>query len=108
MKDIEFKQDYKQYIPIEHLLTRHIDRIMEYRSKKDLSHWMESIDALIDLLAPESEETVLQYKKEHKIVFDLSEQGKQRYILLFRFIKREWAKDNIIWKKSRGYERGHD
>jgi len=105
---IEFKQDYKQYIPIEHLLTRHIDRIMEYRSKKDWEHWEESIDGLIDLLAPESEETVLEYKKKHKVEYDLTSGGIERYKGLFRFIKREWANDNIIWKRSRGYERGHD
>ena len=106
--DTEVKRDYKQFIPIEQLLTRHIDRIMEYRSKKDLERYEESIEALIDLLSPESEERVIEYKHENNIIYDISNEGKEKYVQLFRFIKREWANDNIIWKRSRGYERGHD
>lgn len=101
-------REFKQFIPIEQLVTRHIDRIMEYRSKKDVEHFEESVEALIDLLAPESEKVVIEYKKSQGIDYDLSQQGKESYVQLFRFIKREWAKHNIIWKRSRGYESGHD
>lgn len=108
MNDLKVKGNYKQFIPIEHLVTRQIDRIMEYRSKKQVELFEESIEGLIDLLEPYSEEIVLEYIKDNGIDYDLSEAGKQKYIELFRFIKREWAKDNVIWKRSRGYERGHD
>lgn len=106
--DLKVRGNYKQFIPIEHLVTRHIDRIMEYRSKKMFENFEESIEGLIDLLEPDSEELVVNYKKENNIGYDLSEEGKQKYVELFRFIKREWAKDNVIWKRTRGYERGHD
>lgn len=108
MDDLKVKGNYKQFIPIEHLVTMQIDRIMEYRSKKQIELFEESVQGLIDLLEPDSEELVLKYMGEMGIGYDLSEVGKQKHIELFRFIKREWAKDNIIWKRSRSYERGHD
>lgn len=106
--DLRVKGNYKQFIPIEHLVTRQIDRIMEYRSKKQFELYEESINGLVDLLEPESEEIVLEYIDENKVSYDLSDEGKEKYIKLFRFIKREWAKANVIWKRSRGFERGHD
>jgi len=108
MDDLKVKGSYKQFIPIEHLVTMQIDRIMEYRSKKQVELFEESVQGLVDLLEPESETLVLDYIDTNNVGYDLSEVGKQKHIELFRFIKREWAKDNIIWKRSRGYERGHD
>jgi len=101
-------REYKQYIPVEHLVTSQIERIMSYRSDKNFEHYEESVDALIDLLAPDSEKDVLEYKNNNNINYDTSHEGIQRYIGLFRYIKSHLAKENIIWKRSRGYDRGHD
>lgn len=105
---LKVKGNYKQFIPIEHLVTRQIDRIMEYRSKKQKELYESSVEALVDLLEPYSEELAIEYMKNNNVVYDLSEAGVGRYEKLFRFIKREWAKDNVVWKRSRGFERGHD
>ena len=104
----EIRRDYKQYVPIEGLVTSQINRILEYRSKKLWENYEESVDALIDLLAPEDEETVLEYKKKENICYDISQDGKERYVCLFRFIKKQLFMKNIVWKRGTGYEIGHD
>ena len=102
------KREYKQFIPIENLVAAQINRIAEYRSKMLWEHYIYSVEMLVDLLPPDVEETVLEYKKEHNIVFNLSEKGKQSYVALFRFIKKQLTDQNIVWKRSRGYDVGHD
>ena len=89
MNKDEIRRDYRQYVPIEGLVTSQINRILEYRSKKQFENYEESVDALIDLLAPEDEKTVLEYKKEHMVRYDISQTGKDRYVALFRFIKQQ-------------------
>jgi len=106
--DSDVVREFKQYIPIENLVTNQIDRITKYRTMKDLEHFIEAVESLIDLLSPEAEEMVLKYKNENNIVFNISTKGKNDYINLFRFIKRQLVNDNIIWKRSRGYQRGTD
>ena len=107
-EDTEIHREYRQYVPIENLVSAQINRIAEYRSKKRMEHYEESVDMLIDLLPPDAEEEVLDYKREHNIEYDLSLEGKQRYVDLFRFIKKLLTKKNIVWKRSGGYEVGHD
>lgn len=104
----ELKSDLKNFIPIENLVTKQIDRIMTHKSVKNWEYYEESIEALIDLLEPSAEKEVLDFKKEHDIEYNLSTFGVQKYTLLFRYIKQHLADDNIIWKRSRGYERGSD
>ena len=104
----EVKKEYRQGIPIESLVTSQINRIMEYRTKRLTEYFIESVEALIDLLPPEMEETVVEYKKNNMITFDVSPQGKTNYINLFRFIKKQLTQENIVWKRSRGFEVGHD
>ena len=106
--DNDIVQEYKQFIPIENLVTKQIDRIMMYRSEKNLERYEESVEALIDLLSPDAETIVLGYKKENGICFNTTSKGKDKYVDLFRFIKKHLASENIIWKRSRGYEKGHD
>ena len=106
--DGERRRDYKQFIPIESLVTSQINRIMEYRSKKIWESFEESVDALIDLLAPDDEETVFKYKEENQIRYDISRNGIDKYRGLFRFIKRQLYDKNIVWKRGTGYEIGHD
>lgn len=105
--DIGIRREYKVIVPIEGLVAAQINRISEYRSKKMWENYEESVDMLIDLLPPESEEKVLEYKKEHNVEYDLSTEGKQAYVLLFRFIKKVLAKENIVWKRS-SFEIGHE
>ena len=102
------KREYKQYIPIENLVTSQISRVLEYRSKRMDVYFMESVEALIDLLSPEDEEKALRFKEENNIYFENSSLGKKKYIDLLRFIKKLLADQNIIWKQSRGYNVGHD
>lgn len=106
--DDEFKQDLKTFIPIENLVTKQIDRIMTHKSVKNWEFYEESIEALIDLLDPATEKEVIDFKKKNDVEYNLSYFGVEKYTLLFRFIKQHLANDNIIWKKSRGYERGSD
>lgn len=104
----EIKREYRQYVPIENLVSAQINRIAEYRSKKRIEHYEESVDMLIDLLPPDAEAEVLEYKKKCNIEYDLSLDGKQLYVDLFRFMKKLLADKNIVWKRSGGYEVGHD
>lgn len=105
---VDFKKEYKQFVPIEALVAAQINRIAEYRSKDITDLYEESVDMLIDLLPPELEEQALDYKKKYIIVYDLSQAGKELWVALFRYIKKLLAKENIVWKRSRGYEVGHD
>ena len=104
----DVKREFRQGVPIESLVTSQINRIMEYRSKRLLEYFIESVEALIDLLPPEVEDTVVAYKNEHNVMYEVSPQGKERYIALFRYIKKQLTQENIVWKRSRGYEVGHD
>lgn len=106
--DPDFKREYRQFVPIENLVTGQIGRISEYRSKKMWEYYIESVEMLIDLLPPDVEETVLQFKDTNKIGYDLSTKGKRMYVELFRYIKKQLTQDNIVWKRSRGFQRGHD
>lgn len=101
-------REFKQYIPIEGLVASQINRIMEYRSKKLVENFEESIDALVDLLAPDDEEKAVEYKHEHKVFYDVSQAGKERYVLYFQYVKRLLYDKNVVWKRGSGYQVGHD
>jgi len=105
---IDLKKEYKQFVPIEALVAAQINRIAEYRSKNIINLYEEAVDMLIDLLPPELEEKALDYQKKYSIEYDLSQSGKDLWVSLFRYIKKQLAKENIVWKRSRGYEVGHD
>lgn len=98
---------YRSFIPIETLVAGQINRIMEYRSKKLTEYYEEAVDALIDLLPPEIEEAILSYKKDNGISFDLSIDGKEKYVRLFREIKVQLNNCDIVWHRG-GYLVGHD
>ena len=107
--DDEFgvKKEYKGIIAIEQLMARHIDRIMDRDINKKTEEYEEGIEGLIDLLSPEHEFKALEFKKEHRVYYELSAEGKARYRALLRFIKRLLVEDNIIWKRS-SYESGKE
>jgi len=105
--DSSHSSSYRTFIPIESLVAGQISRIMEYRSKKLTEYYEEAVDALIDLLPPEVESAILGYKKDHDIKFDLSPDGREKYILLFREIKTQLNSCNIVWHRG-GYLTGHD
>lgn len=108
MTSDDFKREYRQFVPIENLVTGQIARISEYRSKKMWEYYIESVEMLIDLLPPDVEETVLQFKETNKIGYDLTDKGKRSYVELFRYIKKQLTANNIVWKRSRGFDVGHD
>jgi len=99
--------DYKGPDPIVSLIASQINRIMEHRTNSDYVGIIASIDALIDLLPPEIEEVVTTYMKEHNIVYDISISSKDDWIKLNRFIKKQLAQQNILWKRSH-YEKGSE
>jgi RNAse (barnase) inhibitor barstar len=103
----ESQKVYREQLSIESLAANQINRIMEARSKKLTEYFEESVDALIDLLPPEIEETILEYKNINSIHYDLSTGGKEKYILLFREIKKQLHSCNIIWKRG-VFDIGHD
>ena len=103
----DHQQSYRSFIPIESLVANQINRIMEYRSKKLTEYYEEAVDALIDLLPPEIEKTILNYRKDKGIKFDLSPDGKEKYVELFREIKTQLNSVDIVWHRG-GYARGHD
>lgn len=98
---------YREQLSIENLAAGQINRIMEARSKKMTEIFEESVDALIDLLPPEMEESILNYKEKNNIKYDTSIEGKMKYVQLFREIKKQLSKCNIIWKRG-VFELGHD
>jgi hypothetical protein len=100
-------QGYRTFIPIESLVASQINRIMEYRSKKLTEYYEEAVDALIDLLPPEIESSILTFKNDNDIKFDLSPDGKDRYVRLFREIKTQLNTKDIVWHRG-GYAVGHD
>jgi hypothetical protein len=101
------QQSYRTFIPIESLVAGQINRIMEYRSKKLTEYYEEAVDALVDLLPPEIELSILDYRKNNDIKFDLSLEGKEKYVKLFREIKLQLNNMNIVWHRG-SYEIGHD
>jgi len=101
------QSSYRTILPIENIVAGQINRIMEYRSKKLWEYYMESVDALIDLLPPDVEAAILKYKQENNISYNNSTEGHERYHQLFREIKKELNTCNIVWHKS-NYHRGHD
>lgn len=103
----DYQQSYRTFIPIESLVASQINRIMEYRSKKLTEYYEEAVDALIDLLPPEIESSILTFKNDNAIKFDLSTDGKEKYVTLFREIKNQLNTKNIVWHRS-GYATGHD
>ena len=105
--DIYQQKTYKDGLPIERLAENQINRVMEYRSKKLIEYFEESVDALIDLLPPEVEQTILDYKRNHNIEYNLTLEGKEKYILLFREIKKQLCSEGIVWRKS-SFSIGHD
>ena len=107
-KDPGFKREYRQFVPIENLVAGQIGRIAEYRSKKLWEFYIEAVEMLIDLLPPDVEETVMQFKETNGIEYDLSSEGKRLYPLLFRYIKKQLTSKNIVWKQSGGFDVGHD
>ena len=96
-----YKGEYRGNDPIIQLIAAQVNRIMEAGSRKDIDNYIESIDRLIDILPPDLEETILEYIKKNEIAYDTSNNGKQTYIDLMRFIKYLMSKENIIWKRSR-------
>jgi len=98
---------YRTILPIESIVAGQINRIMEFRSKKIFEYYEESVEALIDLLPPEIEKTVLEYKKNNNIKYDISVEGKEKYADLFRKIKELLNDCNIVWHKG-SYPVGHD
>lgn len=103
----DHQQGYRTFIPIESLVAGQINRIMEYRSKKLTEYYEEAVDALIDLLPPQIETAILTYRKDNNIKFDLSSEGKEKYVKLFREIKLQLNDMNIVWHRG-GYLVGHD
>jgi hypothetical protein len=103
----DLRQEFKGIDPIIQLIARQIDRIMSDGTKKNIELYIEGIERLIDLLPPETMETILEYKKEHNVVYNVSQEGKVLWVDLFRFIKVQLSRDNIIWKRSR-YEMGRE
>jgi hypothetical protein len=101
------EQTYRTILPIEAIVAGQINRIMEFGSKKLTEYYEESIERLIDLLPPEIEESIIVFKKENNITYDMSVQGKERYVLLFREIKKQLNKCNIVWHRG-SYAVGHD
>jgi len=108
MTSDDFKREYRQFVPIENLVTGQIGRISEYRSKKMWEYYIESVEMLIDLLPPDVEETVLKFKETNNIGYDLTDKGKRLYVDLFRYIKKQLTNNNIVWKRSSGFDVGHD
>lgn len=98
--DYNLKREYKGLDPIVTLTAAQINRILDFGSKKQIELFEESVDRLIDILPPEMEKTVLEFKNSQNIVYDTGEKGKDRYVALFRFIKHQLSKDNIVWKRS--------
>ena len=98
---------YRNILPIEAIVAGQINRIMEFRSKKLFECYEESVDALIDLLPPEIEEAILVFKKENDISFSNTVDGKDKYVMLFREIKKQLSRCNIVWHRS-SYAVGHD
>jgi hypothetical protein len=107
MIEIETSSGYRNILPIEAIVAGQINRIMEFRSKKITECFEESVEGLIDLLPPELEDSILVFKKENNIIFDISVNGKEKYVLLFREIKKQLSKQNIVWHRS-SYATGHD
>lgn len=107
MNEIEISQGYRNILPIEAIVAGQINRVMEFRSKKQTEFFEESVEGLIDLLPPEIEESILDYKKQNNINFDLSVAGKEKYVMLFREIKKQLSNQNIVWHRS-SYATGHD
>jgi len=103
--ELDIHKEYKGIITIEQLVSRQIDRINEYGTKRDNEKYNEGVEHLVDMLSPEHEQKALEFKKENGIQHDISPTGKLRYRALFRYIKQLLARDNIVWKKSR-YEVG--
>jgi hypothetical protein len=101
------EQTYRTILPIESLVAGQINRILEFRSKKIFEYYEEAVEALIDLLPPEIEQTILIYKKNNNINYDLSVEGKNRYVDLFREIKKQLNDCNIVWHRG-SYAIGHD
>jgi len=99
--ETETRGEYRGLDPIVQLTAAQINRILEAGSKNDWQGYMAGIERLIDLLPPDVEETVLEHIKKNNIIYDLTEQGKQSYVALFRFIKHLLSKENIVWKRSR-------
>lgn len=95
-------------LPITSLVASQINRIMEHGTKKELAFFEEGIDRLIDLLPPEVEKIVLEYKVKHNVVYDISIPGKEKYVQLFSEIKKQLHACNIVWNKGGNYPVGHD
>jgi len=102
-----FKKEYKGFIPIEQLVSKQIDRIMHYKTIREYDYWEEGIEGIIDLLTPEDEQKALNYIKTHNIEHDISIKGRTLYTGLFRYIKKLFTDQSIIWKRG-GYDIGHD
>src|SRR4030042_454180 len=105
--ELEKQQIYRTILPIESIVAGQINRIMEFGSKKLTEYYEESIDRLVDLLPPEIESAIILFKNEHDIKYDMSVDGKEKYVLLFREIKKQLNKCNIVWHKG-SYAVGHD
>jgi hypothetical protein len=107
LTDYAKESTYRTVLPIEAIVAGQINRIMEYRSKKLFEYYEESVDALIDLLPPEIEDAIQNYKHEHDVSFNLSNDGVAKYVLLFSEIKKQLNTCNIVWHRG-SYAVGHD
>ena len=105
--DIGKQQTYRTILPIEAIVAGQINRIMEFGSKKLTEYYEESIDRLVDLLPPEIEESIIVFKNQNNIRYDMSVEGKEKYVLLFREIKKQLNSCNIVWHRG-SYAVGHD
>jgi hypothetical protein len=107
MTDIETSSSYRNILPIESLVAGQINRCMEFLSKKLTEFFIESVEGLILLLPPEIEDSILTFKKENEIFYSNTVEGKEKYMLLFREIKKQLTNQNIVWHRS-SYATGHD
>jgi hypothetical protein len=105
--DTDVVKELKGFIPIEQLVSKQLDRIMHYRTIRKWDFWEEGIEGLIDLLTPEDEQKAVDYMETNQVSHDITNEGRERYNGLLRFIKKMFTDHKILWKK-RGYERGHD
>ena len=91
---------YQKGIDYEQLLLQQMGRIAQYRSSKQLIMYEEAVDTLVLMLPVEMQETALKYKKDENICFGISQQQKDGYDRLWRFITKLLSEANLIYRTS--------
>ena len=98
--EYERQEKYQKPIDYETILGHQMSRIAQYRSNKERELYEESVDTLLIMLPKNLRDKGMELKTKENIHYDISENGKKKYDMLWIHINESLEEHNLIYKTS--------